>query len=269
VPRSVRTRTMVRVSGIGAATILAGIVALYALLFGMQIYSAHQASSLLDQVEAMRAGAPYSDFENAIRGCRIEKTPSGEVCILRAGAYRLERFWSFVRKLPDEWSDSVLNLSYKAGLRYWQLTVPASRENDRIRTVSVGLFVVGRYEALGAQWLVGDAVPQQYEQFLRTADDRRTYMHWYHITSRPSGEGFGIYATTGSTDKELLARQVNRKCFTSFRGCDGLCELLPHAVGVLEDRRRSWGGCSDVPRSWCELSNNTCKSSFRQTFPNH
>lgn len=260
---------MLRVSGIGAAMVSVGMAVLFALLFGMQIYSAHQASLLLDQVEALRAGAPYSDFENAIRGCRIEKTDSGEMCTLRAGAYRFERLWSFVWKLPDELSDQILNLSYKAGLRYWQLTVSASPEKDRIRTVSLGLFLVGRYEALGAQWLVGDTVPPRYEQFLRTADDRRTYMNWYHITSRPSGEGIRIYATASSTDKELLARRINRKCFTSFRGCDGLCELLPNAVGVLEERKRTWGGCSDVPRSRCELSSDTCKNSFRQTPPNH
>jgi len=245
--------------------ILVGIAALYARLFGMQIDSAHQASLLLDQVEGLRPGASYSDFENAIHGCRIEKTDSGDVCTLRAGAYRLEQLWTFVSKLPDGWSDRILNLSYKAGLRYWQLTVSASPENDRIRRVSLGLFLVGRYEALGTQWLIADTVPIRYDQFMRTVDDRRTYMNWYHITSRPSGEGFGIYATASSTNKELLARRINRKCLTSFGGCDGLCELLPNAVGVLEERKRGWGGCTDVPHSRCEPESDAfCRNTFKR-----
>lgn len=267
-PRIERTRTVLKISVIGAVMILMGIGVLYALLLGMQIYSAHQASLLLDQVEALRAGVSYSDFKTAIRGCRVEKTDSGDVCILRAGANRLEHLWTFVGKLPDEWSDRILTLSYKAGLRYWQLTISASPQNARIRKVSLGLFLVGRYEALGTQWLIADAVPSRYEQFMRTLDDQRTFMNWYHITSRPSGEGFGIYATANSTNQELLARRINRKCFTSFEGCDGLCELLPNAVGVLEERKRGWGGCTDVPRSGCELQSDTCKSSFQQ-IPSH
>jgi len=89
------------------------------------------------------------------------------------------------------------------------------------------------------------------------------YMHWYHITSMPSGEGFRVYATNESTDKELRARHINPACLLSFRGCDGLCELLPDAVPVLNDRHRGWGGCCSVPRSWCELKDDDCRLGFR------
>lgn len=245
--------------------IVLGTVALYGVLLGMQIYSARQASQLLDQVEAIRTGAPYADFERAIRDCRFEHTASSDACELRAGAYRFDRLWALVWKLPDEWSKRILRLSSRAGLRYWRLNVLASRENDRVRTVSLGLFVVGRYEALGTGWLLADTIRPGYQPFTKTADDRRTYLHWYHITSVPSGEGFSISATPNSTDRELLARRINRKCFTSFRGCDGLCELLPNAGRILKERNRGWGGITDVPCSWCDLPTDACKHSWHET----
>jgi hypothetical protein len=76
----------------------------------------------------------------------------------------------------------------------------------------------------------------------------------------PSGEGFRVYAIKESTDKELRTRRINRTCLFSFRGCDGLCELIPDAVPVLIERHRSWGGCCSVPPSWYELKNDDCRS---------
>jgi hypothetical protein len=111
-------------------------------------------------------------------------------------------------------------------------------------------------------WDLSNHIPEPYRDEELSADAKRTLMHWYHITSMPSGEGFRIYVTSSSTDKELNARRINRKCFLSFRGCDGLCELLPDAIPVLNERGRTFGGCTSVPRSWCELKNDNCRKAF-------
>ena len=36
--------------------------------------------------------------------------------------------------------------------------------------------------------------------------------------------------------------RFNRACLLSFRGCDGLCELFPNAIPMLNEHHRSWGG---------------------------
>jgi hypothetical protein len=254
----------IKTLGLAVAACLIGCTTFYLLLLGMEAYSAWLVSSTLDRIEALRVGDPYSTFERATEGCsRIEATSSGRICSSGAGAFHFSALWKLESKLPEAYR--LENLLNKAGLRYWFLTTSGSADNGRIREISTYLYLVGRYEALGTRWELAASIPSRYDQFASTSVDRRTYMGWYHITSMPSGEGFGIYATPASTDQELLARRINRKCFFSFRGCDGLCELLPDAIPVLNERKRSWGGCCGVPRSWCELKNDTCRAFVGQT----
>ncbi len=249
--------------------VLIGVAGLYLVLLGMQAYSRRQASHLLDRIEALRLGDPETNFDSAVKGLPVKKTSSETLCTVTSGAYRFAALWRVIWKLPERPGSSIWTFCNRAGLRYWRLDISSSSESGRVRGLWADLYVVGRYEALGAEWRIAPTVPPPYDKRIRDPYDQRTYMTWYHITSRPSGEGFAIYATPASTERELLARQINRMCFLSFRGCDGLCELLPHAIPVLDDRHRDWGGGTCVPRSHCDFEEkwNPCGEIYSPVVP--
>lgn len=232
---------------------IATVVVSYLFLLVMEAYSARQASKMLDRLESLRMGDSATQFEQAVRGCGIEKNGADSMCIETAGAFRFPLPWKLFGKLPNDWPYRVTDFLDGTGLRYWRLVADASIHEERIQQLSVHLFVVGRYESLGAHWAISGHIPEQYVKFLKlSGDEQRTYMQWFNITSIPGGEGFSIYATADSTAKELRARHINRECLFSFRGCEGLCELLPDAIPVLNDRNRGWGGRTSVPPAHCD-----------------
>jgi hypothetical protein len=245
----------VRILGRAAGIFVVGVTGLYVVLLGMEAYSQRQASLLLDRVEALRLGDPEANFDSAVKGFPVKKIRSGTLCTMTSGAYRFATLWRVIDELPEKPGSSIWTFCNRAGLRYWHLDVSSSSDGGHIRDLWAYLYVVGRYEGLGAEWRIAPAVPLPYSRNIGEPYDQRTYMTWYHITSSPSGEGFAIYATPKSTDNELTARKINRGCFLSFRGCDGLCELLPDAIPVLVGRQRDWGGGSCVPRSHCDFAN--------------
>jgi hypothetical protein len=248
---------------LGLAVVLLIIFA-YLSLLALEAYSARRAANMLDKLELLRMGDPAEDFGRAVRGCKVIKNDSEYLCVATSGAFWLTEPWVLLAKLlPDKWSYRLSEYLNRAGLRYWRLAVSASVQQGRIERLSVRFFVNGRYEQLGADW----ALVPELSQFIResrrlSADQLRTYLGWFHIMSVPSGEGFKVLATKTSTERELRARRINRKCLFSFRGCDGLCELLPDAVPVLNHRGQGWGGCTGAPRSRCEPKNDS-RGSFR------
>jgi hypothetical protein len=245
-------KKVLRILGLAVTAVLIGVTLLYVALLTMQAYSKRQASRILDRAEALRVGAPQTNFEAAVEGCPLQRDSEGIGCVLTSGAYRFPTLWIELGKvLPDSWFEAIWGFSNRAGLRYWRLHIYASSQDGNLQKITANIYVVGRYEALGAEWGNRSELPSMYAGRARNADEQRTYLNWYHITSRPSGEGLGIYTTPQSTPKELLARRINRKCMLSFRGCDGLCELLPDAMPVLAARHQDLGGTC-VPRSPCE-----------------
>jgi hypothetical protein len=225
-------------------TFFAALAAFYLFLLAEEAYSARQASKMLDGLEALRIEEPAEDFERAVKGCKIEKDNSNWSCTMIAGPFR--------RSFPWKQIGTTIQGLNRAGLRYWRLVAFAVIKDDKIQSVSVVFFSNGRYEALGSRWAIADQIPSLYQPIAKDANQQRTFLGWYHITSVPSGEGFEVYATPASTDVELRARHINRRCFLSSRGCDGLCELLPDAIPVLRERNMSWGGWTGVPPSKCE-----------------
>src|SRR4051812_20677937 len=101
----------------------------YLALLLLQEYSAWQASRVLTRTEALRIGAPRASVEKAMQSCNAEWRESKYSCTLRSGPYRsevlLEKFW----KLPEAWTDRILTLSEKIGLRYWDVAVAASMKD--------------------------------------------------------------------------------------------------------------------------------------------
>ncbi|HXZ42145.1 MAG TPA: hypothetical protein VEG68_15475 [Terriglobales bacterium] len=198
-------------------------------------------------------GDPAENFDQAVRPCPMEKTNSGRICVLTAGAFRFGVVARLLSDLPADWAFNVSRLLDRAALRYWRVVASDAVAEGRIEGVSVGLMVAGRYETLGARWGISDSIPARYAKLEPSADQQRTYMGWFNITSIPGGEGFSIQATRASTDRELQARRINRRCLLTFRGCDGLCEFLPDAVPVLRERKSTWGGWTGAPPSKCEM----------------
>src|SRR6266851_545534 len=246
-PRSRKGRIVVSV-----AAVLVAIVSLaYLLLLTEERYSALQASRMLDRLEALRMGDPAADFERAVTGCKVERTDSEYACELISGAYSHETLWKVIWQLPESQAYQLSRLLDRAGLRAWRLTASSSIQQGHIQSVSAFLLVVGRYETLGARWRIAQQIPSDYLQADLPSYERRTLFHWFHITSLPPGQGFTVDATADSTEKELRARRINRRCLFSFRGCDGLCEILPDAVPVLKERGGDWGGWTDAPRPKC------------------
>jgi len=201
-------------------------------------------------------GDPAADFVRAARGCKIKKTTSGYECFLLAGAFQFDTPWRLIAELPSDWGYKVNEALSRAGLRPWRLAVFSRVNDERIQSINVGFGVVGRgYEALGADWAISEKIPAHYYADRQlSSDQHRTYLGLYHITGAPSGIGFTVYATGGSSENELRARYINRRCMFSFRGCSGLCELLPNAGAVLKERRPILGDCGFLSRSRCELT---------------
>lgn len=251
--RELWPRSPLKAIAVGLALVVAAAFASYLFLLAMEAYSARAASKMLDRLGPLRMGDSAKQFQQAVRGCGIEKSGDDSLCIVTAGAFRFPLPWKLLWKLPNDWPYRATDFLDGAGLRYWRLVADASVHDGRIQQLSLHLFVVGRYESLGAEWAISDHVPERYLKFMHLSSlEQRTYIGWFHITSIPSGEGFRIHATADSTAKELRARRINRECLFSFRGCDGLCELLPDAIPVLNDRNRGGGGWTSVPPARCD-----------------
>jgi hypothetical protein len=237
----------------------------YSFVLAMEAYSARESSKMLDNLESLRIGDPAIDFERAVRACKIEKTSSEYICTVLAPLFRHKRPWALVANLGGDWDYKLRRFLDRVGLRFWRVEAIASVDQGRIQSVTVGFSVDGRYELLDASWGVSEHMPEFYEKLMissatrLTPNQRRTYLEWFHVISIPDGEGFVIHATPHSTDGELRARHINRGCLFSFRGCDGLCDLLPDAIPVLNERNETWGGCTKVPPSHCELKNDNCR----------
>jgi hypothetical protein len=247
-PRSSNRTRLRKFILIAGSSVLLALVFSYALLLGTQAYSERQASAALTQLEDLKVGDPASSYDRAVSTFRSE----AGVHVLAAGAFRFDRMWDLFWKLPQEWADELFYLASRAGLRWWRITSTASVSDGKLSRVSVGFMVVGRYEMLGTGWTLAPDHPSVWGRIPLTDVDRRTFLHWFHITSMPGGEGLEIDATPASTAKELHARHINRKCLLTFRGCDGLCELLPGMLAVLRERGTDWGGYTSVPPSSCK-----------------
>ena len=245
-------RRLLKVVALTSLFLFSACTVSYVFLLGAQIYSVLQVSRMLDHVERLRPGDPYTDYSSVISGCKSSETEgSGSYCHMVAGAFQFSLSWQVLQKLSGSLFDRIFAATSHIGLRYWDVMVSAAAKDGRITDLSVRLYVVGQYEALGANWTRTATIPALYQGIPLPPQDQHTYMHWYHITSRPSGEGFSVSTSNASTDAELHARHFNRACLLSLRGCDGLCELFPYAIQVLNEHHRNWGGGCSVPRSWC------------------
>lgn len=248
-PKAKKFRLLAALTAVFLGLPLAG----YATLLATNALSARRISRVLIGLEEIRLGDPPSAFFDAIKGCTIQQQDSEYFCQMIHFQLQFARLQSGIWKMPESWMfDDRLR---RLGLRTQYLNIFVTIDHKKIQTLSVTLIVDGRYESLGQHWEIAERIPELYlDDPSTTPEDRRTYMRWFHITSARPGEGFHIDATPSSTREELRARHANPHCLFSFVGCDGLCELMPDAIPVLQQRKRGFGGCTSTPASHCELT---------------
>jgi hypothetical protein len=226
--------------------------ALYAVLLSAEYLSARRVSRILDRLEEIRLGDPATKFDDAVCGCEIRRTGSEYSCWLGAGAFRLPRLWALVAKLPLEQNYRLARTLDRLGLRFWHLYAYSSVRDNRIQSISAQILVTGKDETLGAKWTIAPEVSKDYLTDESAGDQKRTLIHWFHITSLPSGQGLMVDTTPASNGQEMAARKINRACLFSFRGCLGLCEFVPGAFQILRNR----SGESD---DWIEAESSKCQ----------
>jgi len=171
---------------VGAFALLTIPLILYLCLLTTHAYWAWQTSRMLDRVEALRIGDPVASFLRAVRGCSVDRTASGYACAVFGRAW----LQKLMRRLPYDWVYRITEFESRVGLRGGYTVVWCSVNHDRIEKIGLLSIVGGRYESLGMEWQIAHRIPVQYDQPELSEDDRRTYMHWSHITSAVSGGGF-------------------------------------------------------------------------------
>jgi hypothetical protein len=232
-----------RVLIFSVASLFAILVMSYISTLIAQAVSARRVSKMLDALEAIRIGDPASSLERAVPQCTLSQMEKKYRCEIFAGWGRWQ--WQGVlAHIPTEHYLPVIWRLRRLGIQPWYITVDASIRDGRIRNLRLDAFVTAGRKSLGAQWELNEKVPQDLIRSNTPTDQTRTFFSAYSITSLPGGEGISIAATPVSEPRELQARHINRDCLRSFNQCDELCELLPDAIPVLDDRGWHWADCA-------------------------
>jgi hypothetical protein len=208
-----------------------------------QAVSARRASKMLDALEAIRIGDPASSLERAVPQCTLSQMEERYRCEIFAGWGRWQ-WQGLLAHIPSEHYLPVIWQLRRLGIQPWYISVDASLRDGRIRNLHLFAFVVAGRKSLGTEWELNENMPQRFIESNTTADQTRTFIGDYSITSLPGGKGIRIAATPDSEPRELQARHINRACLRSFNRCEELCQLLPDAISVLDDRGRHSADCA-------------------------
>lgn len=227
-----------------AAVVLVGIpVVVYVSLFALQLYSGWQGSRTLDRLEALRIGDPEQGCYAALEGTQA----ADGTHTITAGTYRFVRLTQWASRLDPRLTYRAVELADRAGLRSWKLWANCGTKDGLVSGVAARLMVDGRQEILGGGWRLASAIP---DSLLRHEADKSvaTTIHFAAIDGPPNGENVEIETTMRSSPADLAARRINRRCLLSFRGCESLCQLLPHATSMLQARNLTSFAC--LPSHW-------------------
>ncbi|MBZ5667868.1 MAG: hypothetical protein LAO30_25180 [Acidobacteriia bacterium] len=231
-----------RIFAIAITLLIATPLALYVSTLIMQVYSARQASKMLDALEVLRVGDPASSLERTVPACKIDRMASG--CEMFPGWGRWQ--WQLLSRLPFASDIRRVELLRRAGIQPWYLSVSSSVLDGHVSEIRILAVVVGRDKSLGAEWKISESIPSPFHEPNLGPDEKRTSIGGFSITSLPGGCGINIAVTPGSTPRELQARHINRACLLPFSGCDELNKLLPDAISVLDERGQKWADCHGV-----------------------
>jgi hypothetical protein len=224
------------------ASLFAILVISYFSILIAQPVSARRVSKMLYALEAIRIGDPALSLETAVPQCTLDQMEERYRCEIFAGWGRW--YWQEVlAHIPSEHYLPVIWRLRGLGVQPWYVSVDASIRDGRIGNLRLVAFVTAGRKSLGAEWELNENMPRNFPDSSTTAEQTRTSISRYSITSLPGGKGISIAATPDSEPRELQARHINRACLRSFDRCEELCKLLPYAISVLDDRGLHWGDC--------------------------
>jgi hypothetical protein len=198
-----------------AASLFAILVMSYISTLIAQAVSARRVSKMLDALEAIRIGDPVSGLERAMPQCGLSEMEERYRCEIFAGWGRW--YWQRVlAHIPSEHYLPVIWRLRRLGVQPWYVSVDASIRDGQIRNLRMFAFLVAGRKSLGAEWELNENMPQRFIESSATADQSRTFISGYSITSLPGGKGIHIAATPDSERRELQARHVNQSCLRSL-----------------------------------------------------
>ncbi len=146
-----------RIFAIAIALLIAVALVLYVSALIMQVYSARQASKMLDALEALRVGDPASSLERAVPGCKIEEMASDYRCEIFPGWGQWQ--WRLLSRVTFVSDLRKTELLRRAGIQPWYISVSSSVREGRIWGIRVLAIVVGRHKSLGAEWQIAESIP--------------------------------------------------------------------------------------------------------------
>jgi hypothetical protein len=115
------------------------------------------------------------------------------------------------------------------GMRDWGTAVELSIRGNRVRAVSAMALFSGSSKWFGHSWGLAEGMPHY-------GMPARAYLIGAAILSMGDGGGEMIenYLTPEASQEQVeAARQFNTGCLTSIKGCNGLCDVAPHALQYL------------------------------------
>jgi len=116
------------------------------------------------------------------------------------------------------------------GMRDWGTTVQLSIRNGHVQSISAMALVRGQSKWLGNRWELAEGMPRH---------DMRPRPYAIGAANLTMEDGGGdmienVFTPQASEDEVEAARQFNAECFTSIRGCKGLCDVAPRALEYLK-----------------------------------
>lgn len=124
------------------------------------------------------------------------------------------------------------------GMRDWRAWAKVAIRSGRVQSVSAETVFLGRSEWLGDSWELAGAMPEY-------GMPERTYtIGVAHLTmGDPGGTMIRNFLEPKASGEEVdAARRLNVRCWTSIKGCTGLCDVAPRALAYLKQHPdAAWG----------------------------
>lgn len=124
------------------------------------------------------------------------------------------------------------------GMRDWRAWAKVAIRSGRVQSVSAETIFLGSSEWLGDSWELADGMP-------RYGMPQRTYVVGVaHLTMGDPGGTMiqNFLEPKASKEEAAAARQFNLACWTSIKGCSGLCDVAPRAIEYLKRHPdAAWG----------------------------
>lgn len=212
-----------RITWISIASVFSLPLLLYIFLLMVQTASAWQANRALARLQAIRVGSPESQFQEAVRSMDCSVEHGGLDCRLVAGAYR----WNKLHPLFGFYSP--------LGLHYWAVSTTRVEKDRTVDSLSYLVISEGRHASVGLNSILLTDMPRPVRERYALNSSVPTVVHRFQITADVLGQGYDFYITPGSTEAELSARLINRRCLYPFQSCDKITDFLPKARPFLKD----------------------------------